>query len=135
MSSSRKYVAAGYASIFVHHLPSSLSGRTIGLNELNPTGSDIAAAMEEHHKKPTKIARDSIENMRSQATKGDLAALVRKKMGDGTHGVGTDLWDVTGYAKSNVRDLIVGGRLDEEHPYIKPSEDTLHYLDQYFSST
>ena len=67
-----------------------------------------------------------------QALKGDLAALVRKKMGDGTHGVGTDIWDVPGYPKATARDLIVNGSLDEEQPYIQPSEDTMHYLDIYF---
>ena len=39
--SSRDYVAAGYASMFFNHPPSSLAGRITGLNELRPTLSDI----------------------------------------------------------------------------------------------
>lgn len=132
--SSRNYVAAGYVSIFVYSPSSSLIGRTIGLNELHPTGKEIAAAMEEYHGKPPHVAHDSIENMRVQAMKGDLAALVRKKMGDGTHGVGTDVWDVPEYPKTSIRELVVQGKLDEEQQYIQPSEDTTHYLDQHFSS-
>ncbi|KAF7946972.1 uncharacterized protein EAE97_004221 [Botrytis byssoidea] len=130
---SRKYVAAGYASIFVYNSPTSLSGRTIGLNELHPTGAEIAAAMEERAGRPPQTAEESIENMRLQALEGNLAALVRKKMGEGTHDVGSDIWDVAGYPKTTIRELIVDGKLDEEQSYIQPSEDTLHLLDKYFA--
>ncbi|KAF7887345.1 hypothetical protein EAF00_009639 [Botryotinia globosa] len=120
---SRKYVAAAYVSIFAYNSPSGLSGRTTGLNELHPTGAEIAAAMEELAGRPPQTAEESIENMRLQSLEGNLAALVRKKMGEGTHDVGSDIWDVAGYPKATIRELIVDGKLDEEQSYIQPLQE------------
>jgi hypothetical protein len=80
---------------------------------------------------PPRVAYDTVENAISQAKAGMLDALVRKKMGDGSHGVGDDIWEVDGYQKKTLEDLILGDGLEVPR-YIEPSDDTLHFLDSFF---
>lgn len=80
---------------------------------------------------PPRVAYDTVENAASQAKAGRLDALVRKKMGDGTHGVGDDIWEVEGYHKKTLEDFILGGGIGGPK-YIEPSDDTRHFLDGYF---
>ena len=128
---SRDYVAAGFAAIFSTSTPAQLAGRLIGLNELRPTTWEIEQAMYDHTGRKPEVAEESIENMTQQAAQGRLDALVRKKMGDGTHHVGQDIWDVDGFPKRSLADFINGSPLDKP-PYAPQSEGTLHFLDEYF---
>ncbi|KAM0723663.1 hypothetical protein Q7P37_000651 [Cladosporium fusiforme] len=125
------YIAAGYVSIFFGHPTSSLAGRLIGLNELRPTMGDIEEMMQRKAGQPPRVAHDTVENAKVQAKAGRLDALVRKKMGDGSHGVGDDIWEVEGYQKKTLEDFILGDSLDNPR-YIEPDEDTRHFLDPYF---
>lgn len=108
-----------------------LAGRLIGLNELHPTVGDIEAMLHRKHGTPPGVAFDTVENAASQAKAGKLDALVRKKMGDGSHGVGDDIWEVEGYQKKTLEDFILGDGLDGPK-YIESSDDTRHFLDGYF---
>jgi hypothetical protein len=130
-SSSLDYIAAGYVSMFFKHPTSSLAGRLIGLNELAPTGGEIEDMMRQKSGEPPRVAYDTVENAISQAKAGRLDALVRKKMGDGSHGVGDDIWEVEGYRKKTLRDLVLGDGLEDPR-YIEPSDDTRHFLDSFF---
>tara|TARA_R110002003_G_scaffold198_14_gene15513 strand:+ start:3655 stop:3924 length:270 start_codon:yes stop_codon:yes gene_type:complete len=80
-----------------------------------------------------RVAYETVEAMRNKTqTQGDLAALVRKKMGDGTHGVGDDIWEVEGYEKKTLEDLLLHGALDKEQ-YAPTDDGALHHLDPYFA--
>ncbi|KAH7095778.1 hypothetical protein FB567DRAFT_513359 [Paraphoma chrysanthemicola] len=130
---SREYVAAAYVSLFLQTKPQELAGRTIGLNELRPTGADVENVMAERAGKPPRVAYETVEAMRIKARdQGDLAALVRKKMGDGTHGVGNDIWEVEGYKKKTIEDLLLHGALDKKQ-YAPTDDGALHHLDPYFT--
>lgn len=89
--------------------------------------------MEAQAGRKPQVADDTIENMAAQAAEGRLDALVRKKMGDGTHYAcksSDELWEF-GHPKLSLADLIRQSPLDDP-PYIPQSEDTLHFLDRYF---
>ncbi|KAI5202353.1 hypothetical protein E4T39_04764 [Aureobasidium subglaciale] len=129
---SREYVAAGIASIFSQSTISSLVNRTIGLNEIHPTTGDIEAAMHKKTGVPPKVAFDPLQNVAELAKNDRLDALVRKKMGDGTHNVGDDIWEVQGYEKKTLEDFIIGDALDNP-PLIGKNEQTRHFLDEYFN--
>ncbi|THY12958.1 hypothetical protein D6D02_04942, partial [Aureobasidium pullulans] len=128
---SRDYVAAGYASLFSQCSVSSLAGRTIGFNELHPTTGDIEVALHKKAGVPPRVAFDSVQNAADLAKADRLDALVRKKMGDGTHNVGQDIWEIEGYRKRTLDDFISGDAL-EDPKYIKTDEKTRHFLDHYF---
>lgn len=80
---------------------------------------------------PPRVAFDSVQNAADLAKADRLDALVRKKMGDGTHNVGQDIWEVEGYRKRTLDDFISGDAL-EDPMYIRTDEKTRHFLDQYF---
>ena len=127
-------MAAGYVSLFLSTPPSKLANRTIGLNELSPTGKEVLDTIAQRNKSSPKIARCSVQDANRLAVEsGDLAALVRKKLGDGTHGVGDDIWDVESYQKLSITDLIVHGAMEREAPYVPESEATRSFLDEYFA--
>jgi hypothetical protein len=130
--SSLDYIAAGYVSMFFKHPISSLAGRLIGLNELSPTGGEIEDMMRQKSGQSPRVAYDTVENAISQAKDGRLDALVRKKMGDGSHGVGDEIWEVEGYQKKTLEDFILRDGLEDPR-YIEPSDDTRHFLDSFFS--
>lgn len=130
--STRDYVAAGYASIFVEADPSSLAGRVIGLNELHPTTGEIEKTMQKKIGAPPQVAFDSVQNAAKLAQSDRLDALVRKKMGDGSHNVGKDIWEVKGYQKKTLDDLLLRDGL-ETPKYIQADEQTRHFLDEYFA--
>lgn len=125
-------MAAGYVSMFFDHPISSLTGRLIGLNEIQPTMGDIERVMHQKSGEPPRVAHDTVENATLQSKAGRLDALVRKKMGDGSHGVGDDIWEVEGYEKKILEDFILGDALENPR-YIEPDEGTRHFLDGYFS--
>ena len=61
--STRSYVAAGYASIFASTPIAKLQNHVICLSELQPTGEDIAVAMEKKHGAPPAIKVESLEDV------------------------------------------------------------------------
>ena len=132
-SSSLDYVAAGITSLFSEHNPAELANRLIGLNELRPTTFDIEHAMAAHAGRKPQVAEESVENMTKQAEAGRLDALVRKKMGDGTHSAVRELSEVYefGHPKLTLEELIRRSPLDDP-PHCPPNEDMLHFLDKYF---
>ena len=68
-----------------------------------------------------------------QAEAGRLDALVRKKMGDGTHSAvrsEEEVWHLD-HPKKTLDELIRRSFVDED-PYIPQTEDSLHFLDRYF---
>jgi len=88
------------------------------------------------HKKagtPPKVAFDSVQSATELAKTDRLDALVRKKIGDGSHNVGHDIWEVQGFEKRTLDDFILGDALDDPK-YIQSSEQTRHFLDEYFVS-
>lgn len=101
----RAYAAAAYVSLFATTDPSTLAGRYIGLNELAPTGSELLVAISRKHGVPATSAKDDdfIEGTYRSGSILGLPALVRKKWGEGTHTVGSDVWDVPGYEKKRPR--------------------------------
>lgn len=117
--------------MFLNHPASSLAGRLIGLNELCPTINDIGQLMHQKAGRAPLIAYDTVENAAAKAEAGSLDALVRKKMGDGTHGVGDDIWEVEGYQKKTLEDFFLGEALDDPK-YIPYDDEVRHFLDSYF---
>ena len=101
------------------------------MNELHPTTWDIESALHKKAGVPPRVAFDSVQNATDLAKADRLDALVRKKMGDGTHNVGQDIWEVEGYRKRTLDDFISGEAL-EDPKYIKADEKTRHFLDHYF---
>lgn len=130
--SSLDYAAAAYADMFFNHSPSTFAARLVGLNELHPTMGEIEEMMHRKSGNAPQVAHDTVENAASQAKAGKLDGLVRKKMGDGTHGVGNDIWEVEGYQKKTLEDFILGDGLAGPK-YNEPDEGTRHFLDAYFS--
>ena len=132
ISSSLDYVAAGVSDIFLKSTPESLAGRTIGLNELRPTTGEIEDAMKKKTGMQPKVADDTVENALRMSRENKLDALVRKKMGDGTHGVGDDIWEVEGFKKRTLDEFISGQAL-EVPKYQEADEGTSHFLDSWFA--
>ncbi|KAI2623069.1 NmrA-like family protein [Hypoxylon sp. NC1633] len=134
----RKYVAAAYASIFASTPPAQLAGRAIGLSELRATGYEIAAALKKKHGAEPQILRHSLEKADNEADKciatGSLFSLhwdCRKAWGNGNFikGVGEDFWEVKGYRKLTLDELLVDGKLE-------PYRDLPHALvAQLFATT
>ncbi|RDW63566.1 NmrA-like family protein [Coleophoma cylindrospora] len=125
----RDYVGAAYASIFASTPISQLSNRCIGLSELKPTGNEIADAFEKKHgRAPLKVVHSS-EKIDAEVKTGleeknpfTLAFYCRKIWGSGKQVgmVGKDLWEVEGYEKSSLEDLILKGKLGQYRPMPPP---------------
>jgi hypothetical protein len=120
LGSTREYVAAAYASIFASTPIDQIKNRAISLSEIRPTGAEIASAMERKHGIPPQIIRHSIEQVDSEfescLREGNPLAMswyLRKIWGLGKHEelTGKDLWEVQGYHKASLEELVVGGGL------------------------
>ncbi|KAI0849110.1 NmrA-like family protein [Daldinia vernicosa] len=116
----RNYVAAAYASIFASTPLDQLQDRAIGLSELRATGKEIAAVLKKKHGAEPQIFRHSpekIENELESAIKSGsplaLSWYCRKAWGEGiiVKGV-SDLWEVEGYKKATLEDLLLEGKLE-----------------------
>ncbi|KAI1214557.1 NmrA-like family protein [Annulohypoxylon truncatum] len=116
----RDYVAAAYASIFASTPPAKLAGRVIGISELKATGSEIAAALKKKYGAEPQIFRHSLEKVNDEVETCikngiplSLAWWVRKMWGSGTLVglVGNEVWEVEGYKKVSLEELLVGGKL------------------------
>ncbi|KAF7539694.1 hypothetical protein G7054_g1971 [Neopestalotiopsis clavispora] len=117
----RRYVAAAYASLFAATPIKELQGRDIGLSELRPTGRALALALEKRHGKAPQIfthelekINDRIEHELAVGSPFALAWYCRKIWGSGQQAemIGTDLWEVPGYAPASLEGLLVQGKLE-----------------------
>ncbi|KAG7110272.1 hypothetical protein HYQ45_014869 [Verticillium longisporum] len=130
------YVAAAYVSLFTTSPVSDVSNRAIGLVELAPTGEEIAAALETKHGKAPVIFNQTVEkavadfnaHLTSQSELSYIAPawFYRKLWGTGelTSMLGSDIYDVPGYRKATLDELIVEGK-------VKPYRD-LSKFQHYF---
>ncbi|KAI1125135.1 NAD(P)-binding protein [Nemania abortiva] len=117
----RNYVAAGYASIFARTPPSQLEGRAIRLSELKATGNEIAAVLKEKHGADPQKFVHSIEKADAEiehCIKNNIPTALswdcRKAWGTGyiEKGMGKDFWEVEGYKKATLRELLLEGKLE-----------------------
>ncbi|GKT52982.1 NmrA-like family protein [Colletotrichum tofieldiae] len=117
----RKYVAEAYATIFATTPIGQLENRAIALRELAPTGRDIAAALQAKYGVAPQTSSHSLEKVNGEVEQGlesgspfTLAWYCRKIWATGQQAqmVGSDFWEVNGYEKSTLEDLVVGGKLE-----------------------
>jgi hypothetical protein len=128
--STREYVAAAITSLLLTQPLSSLAGRSIGLTELTPTGADIEKALALKHGTSPKVARSTDQVSITKIQDKDplaLMDLVKLKWSRGEHSVGNDVYEVEGYRKLCVDDLIVGDKLGEYREVAVP-----YTLDAFF---
>ena len=114
-------MASAYASIFAKTPVDEIKNRAIGLSELIVTGSDIFQALHRKHNSPPKVFRQSLdqvdEEVSTRLSKGDRVAIVfvyRRPWGSGTQIdlVGNDIWEVEGYKKATLDELLVEGKME-----------------------
>jgi hypothetical protein len=116
MSSTREYVAASIASLLSTRSLSELADRSIGLTELSPTGTQIQEALEKRHGSQPKIAHVTEEESIKKIQEGHplaLMDLVKLKWSSGEHSVGDNVFELEGYQKATLDDLIVDRKLGE----------------------
>ncbi|KAL4905052.1 hypothetical protein BDW74DRAFT_178062 [Aspergillus multicolor] len=118
----RAYVAAAYASLFATTPIAALANRTLALSELRPTGREIADALTLSHGRAPRTAHQSADAVEAEIEEGlaagsrfTLAAYCRRIWGSGEQVkmVGYDFWDVRGYQRAIVRELVGIGKLGE----------------------
>ncbi|KAI1422031.1 NAD(P)-binding protein [Xylaria sp. FL1777] len=127
----RNYVTAAYASIFAKTPPSQLQGRAIALSEFKATGNEIAAALKEKYgAEPQKFVHSvekvdaEIERCVQNGIPSALSWYCRKAwaIGDVVKGLGKDFWEVEGYKKATLRELLLENKLEsykEVPPQVK----------------
>ncbi|OJZ86344.1 hypothetical protein ASPFODRAFT_716291 [Aspergillus luchuensis CBS 106.47] len=130
----KNYVAAAYVDIFTTRPIHTIQNRTITLSELAPTGMEIAAIMREKNGRDPSIVTRSLEEINqriedSLSKESNLAvpAYCRKMWGTGEmmKMLPDDLWEVEGYRKATLEDLVIGGKLDS---YRVLPDHVLEYL-------
>ncbi|KAJ5970416.1 uncharacterized protein N7479_000334 [Penicillium vulpinum] len=116
----REYVAAAYAAIFAQTPISQLQDTVIGLSELRVTGQDVAKALERKHNAPPTVFRHSLKEadrqMQIRLDQGRPLALAwycRRVWGSGEvqNVIGSNIWEIPGYQKKTLKDLIEDGEL------------------------
>ncbi|OTB01757.1 hypothetical protein M426DRAFT_14212 [Hypoxylon sp. CI-4A] len=133
----RNYVAAAYASIFARTPPAQLAGRSIGISEFKATGDEIATALKKKHGVEPQIIRHSLEKVNNEVETCiengvplSLPWYCRKgwATGDLAKGIGEDIWEVEGYKKASLEELLVDGKLEAYHelpPQVKQLFDSM----------
>ncbi|RAH56521.1 NmrA-like family protein [Aspergillus piperis CBS 112811] len=130
----KDYVAAAYVDIFTTRPIHTIQNRTITLSELAPTGMEIAAVMKEKNgRDPSIVTRileeinQRIEDSLSKESNLAVPAYCRKMWGTGEmmKMLPDDLWEVEGYRKASLEDLVIGGKLDS---YRALPDHVLEYL-------
>ncbi|KAI4593974.1 hypothetical protein KJ359_008762 [Pestalotiopsis sp. 9143b] len=128
----RRYVSAAYASLFATTPIEELQNRVIGLSELRPTGNALALALEKRHGKAPQITthllekiNDKIEDELRVGSPFALAWYCRKTWGSGQQAemIGTDVWEVPGYAPASLEELVVEGQLEPYRELPPPVTD------------
>ncbi|KAJ5144597.1 NmrA-like family protein [Penicillium atrosanguineum] len=116
----REYVAAAYAAIFAKTPILELENKVFGLSEVQATGEDVATALEKRHSAPPTTFRHSLEEVDRQIQdhldKGQPLAnawYCRRIWGAGKipELIGSDIWEVDGYSKKSLEELIVDDKL------------------------
>lgn len=115
-------MAAAYASIFASTKVDELKNRVIGLSELQPTGNEVLEALSKKFNTPpatglvpTTLVSQQIGQLLEEGNPLALPYYCRKIWGTGQQiaMVGSDIWEVAGYSKSTLTELIVDGKLGE----------------------
>jgi hypothetical protein len=115
-SSTREYVAASIASLLSTRSLSERADRSIGLTELTPSGTQIQQALKKRHGSEPKIAHVTEEESIKKIQEGHplaLMDLVKLKWSRGEHSVGDNVFELEGYKKATLDDLIVERLLGE----------------------
>ncbi|KAJ5170052.1 NmrA-like family protein [Penicillium coprophilum] len=135
----REYVAAAYAAIFAQTPISQLQDTVFGLSELRVTGEDVANSLEKKHGAPPQIFRHSLEEadrqMQTRLDQGQPLALAwycRRVWGSGQvlNAIGSNIWELEGYQKKSLKDLIEDGKLvayREASPALKAALEGTFY--------
>ncbi|KAI1109831.1 NAD(P)-binding protein [Nemania sp. NC0429] len=132
----RNYVAAAYTSIFAKTPPVELQGRAIGISEFKATGAEIASVLNEKYGVEPRKFIHSLEKAKAEIDRciqnGSPTALswhCRKAwgLGDIVKGIGEDIWEVGGYKKATLVDLLIEGKLE-------PYKDVPPQVKQLFDS-
>jgi hypothetical protein len=95
---------------------SELTDRSIGLTELSPTGTQIQEALEKRHGSQPRIAKVTEDESVKKIQEGHplaLMDLVKLKWSRGEHSVGDNIYELEGYKKATLDDLIVARKLGE----------------------
>ncbi|KAF4335853.1 hypothetical protein FBEOM_10278 [Fusarium beomiforme] len=130
----KDYVAAAYVDIFTARPIHTIQNRTFTLSELAPTGMEIAAIMKKKNGREPSIATRSleeidrsIEDCLSKESNLAVPSYCRKIWGTGEmiKMLPDDLWEVKGYKKASLEDLVIGGRLES---YRALPDHVLEYL-------
>ena len=120
--STREYVAAAYGSLFAQTPIEQLRDRQFSVTELSPTGHDISRAMQARHGSqplttsvPIASVSDEVARRLTEKDRFSLMWYCRKIWGTGEQikMIGGDIWDVAGYRKMSVQDLVVDGKLQQ----------------------
>jgi hypothetical protein len=120
--STRRYVAAGYASIFACTSIEDLQNRAIGLSELKLTGRELSLALEKRHGKLPKTivhsvqkVQDEVEECLRSGSRFALAWYCRLiwRTGQQAEMVGNDMWEVEDSPKASLEDLMIKGELKQ----------------------
>jgi hypothetical protein len=120
--STREYVAAAYGSLFAQTPIEQLRDRQFSITELSPTGHDISRAMEARHGSqplttsiPIASVSDEVARCLTGRNRFSLMWYCRKiwSTGEQIKMIGGDTWDVAGYRKMSIQDLVVDGKLQQ----------------------
>lgn len=115
-------MAAAYASILASTKVDELKNRVIGLSELQPTGIEILEALSKDFNTPpatglvsTTLVSQQIDQLLEEGNPLALPYHCRKIWGTDQQSamVGTDIWEVAGYSKFTLTELIVDGKLGQ----------------------
>ncbi|CEJ83031.1 hypothetical protein VHEMI03063 [[Torrubiella] hemipterigena] len=132
-----RYVAAAYSAIFATTPTDTLQNRVIGLAELIVTGDEIRAALEQKHgAKPQEFVMsiDTVDRKLDEtlAAGSPLAAMwyYRKIWATGALKglVGDDIWEIDGYPKTTLDELLVQGKMQ---PYRELPERVIQIMAQF----
>ncbi|KAM0209898.1 hypothetical protein ACHAQD_010917 [Fusarium lateritium] len=118
----KDYVAAAFVDIFTARPINTIQNRTITLSELAPTGTEIAAVIEQKNGIAPSIATRSLEEINqviedclSKESNFAVPSYCRKMWGTGEmfKMLPDELWEVKDYKKATLEDLIIGGKLED----------------------
>lgn len=112
-----------------------LKNRTLSLSELRPTGYDIQQALTTkfgvppaQYTVPIEKVSIQVDEMIKKGDPGALAWYTRENWGNGDQlkFLGNDVWEVEGYTKATVKDLLLEDKLEEYRPLPKEFLDILY---------
>lgn len=131
-------MAAAYVSIFTNNPISTIQNRVISLSELAPTGTEITAVMKAKNGTEPQVITHSLDKVNAEVehciSSGEIFAIpwyCRKTWGTGElmKMLSDDFWEVEGYQKATLEDLILEGKLEA---YRDLPDFVVEYLDRMF---